>query len=78
MSLAQQSEPTTTPRENLPEPARIFATSDPLVLAPVASKTDDSRREPADPNRGRPVRGPLPGHRGAQRDLWIRDQHLAR
>ena len=44
MSLAQQSEPTTTPLESLPNPARVFATSDPQVLAPVASKSDDPRR----------------------------------
>jgi len=46
MSLAQQSAPTTTPLSSLPEPARIFATSDPRVLAPVASRSDDSRRDP--------------------------------
>ncbi|MBA3358410.1 MAG: metallophosphoesterase [Thermoleophilaceae bacterium] len=44
MSLAQQSAPTTTPLESLPNPARVFATSDPQVLAPVASRTDDPRR----------------------------------
>jgi len=44
MSLAQQSAPTTTPLESLPNPARVFATSDPQVMAPVASKTDDPRR----------------------------------
>lgn len=44
MSLAQQSTPTTTPLESLPNPARVFATSDPQVLAPVASKSDDPRR----------------------------------
>ncbi len=46
MSLAQQAEPTTTPLASLPTPARIFTSADPLVLAPVASKTDDSRRNP--------------------------------
>jgi hypothetical protein len=44
-SLAQQSEPTTTPLESLPTPAHIFSTSDPLVLAPVTGKRDDSRRD---------------------------------
>ena len=44
MSLAQQTEPTTTPLDSLPVPARIFTTMDPLVLAPVASKGDDPRR----------------------------------
>lgn len=31
----------------LPNPARIWTTADPLVLAPVASSTDDPRRDPA-------------------------------
>ena len=44
-SLAQQSVPTTTPRENLPTPARIFTTSDPQVIAPLAAKGDDPRRD---------------------------------
>jgi len=44
MSLAQQSTPTTTPLESLNNPARVFATSDPQVLAPVASTSDDPRR----------------------------------
>lgn len=43
-SLAQQSEPTTTPRESLPTPARIFTSSNPQVIAPVAAKGDDPRR----------------------------------
>ncbi len=46
ISLAQQAEPTTTPLESLPAPARMFATSDPLVIAPVASDSDDPRRNP--------------------------------
>jgi len=44
MSLAQQSAPTTTPKDSLPNPARVFATSNPQVLAPVASTSDDPRR----------------------------------
>lgn len=44
-SLAQQSVPTTTPRENLPIPARMFTSSDPQVMAPVAGKGDDPRRD---------------------------------
>ena len=43
-SLAQQSDPTTTPKENLPVPARIFTSSDPQVLAPVPGKREDRRR----------------------------------
>lgn len=45
MAMAQRSAPTTTPTESLPVPARIFATSDPLVLAPVASSSEDPRRD---------------------------------
>ncbi len=43
-SLAQQSEPTTTPRESLPTPARIFTSSNAQVLAPLAARGDDPRR----------------------------------
>ena len=46
VSLAQQSEPTATPRESLPTPARIWTSSNPNVLAPVASEDDDPRRDP--------------------------------
>jgi len=44
ISLAQQSEPTSTPVESLPNPARIWTSSNPAVLRPVASDTDDPRR----------------------------------
>ena len=47
LALAQRSEPDDTPKDSLPNPARIFASGDPLVLAPVASETDDPRRDPA-------------------------------
>jgi Calcineurin-like phosphoesterase len=46
ISLAQQSEPTSTPVGALPNPARIWTTSNPKVLKPVASETDDARRNP--------------------------------
>jgi hypothetical protein len=45
VSLAQQSEPTSTKKENLPTPARIWTTSNPEVLAPVPSEDDDRRRD---------------------------------
>jgi hypothetical protein len=45
VASAQHSVPTSTPRESLPNPARIFTSGNPLVLAPVASKTDDARRD---------------------------------
>lgn len=44
ISTAQQSEPTSTPVEALPNPARIWTTSNPQVLKPVASQDDDPRR----------------------------------
>ncbi len=43
-----------------PVPARMFATSDPQVVAPVASATDDPRRDPAAPDRGRRLPRALP------------------
>jgi hypothetical protein len=44
VSAAQQSEPTSTPVSSLPNPARIWTTGKPKVLKPVASPSDDSRR----------------------------------
>ena len=46
IALAQRSEPSSTPREDLPNPSRIWTTSNPQVLAPVASTTEDPRRDP--------------------------------
>ena len=45
VALAQQSEPTSTPRESLPNPARIWTSANPFVLAPVASNSEDPRRD---------------------------------
>jgi hypothetical protein len=47
LAMAQRSEPDDTPKESLPNPARIFTSGDPLVLSAVASETDDPRRDPA-------------------------------
>ena len=47
ISLAQQSTPTSTPKEALPIPARVFTSGNPLVLAPVAGEADDPRRDAA-------------------------------
>ena len=44
VALAQEEVPTSTPKESLPNPARIWTSSKPLVLAPLASETDDPRR----------------------------------
>jgi Calcineurin-like phosphoesterase len=77
VSTAQQSEPTSTPVESLPNPARIWTSSDPLVLRPVASETDDPRRNPRTQTADGTFRGACPGrshltitsgfeHRGAR------------
>jgi hypothetical protein len=47
MAVAQRSEPTSTPRDSLPNPARIWTSSNPNVLEPSPSDTDDPRRDPA-------------------------------
>jgi hypothetical protein len=44
IAIAQQSIPTSTPKSSLPNPARIWTSSDRFVLAPLASSTDDPRR----------------------------------
>ena len=61
VSMAQQGSPTTTPLDSLPVPARIFATSDPQVMAPVASRTDDPRRDPARQTEDGAFRARCPG-----------------
>lgn len=45
VAVAQRSEPTSTPKAALPNPARIFTSHNPRVLAPVASDSDDPRRD---------------------------------
>ena len=47
VALAQQSEPTSTPKDDLPIPARIWTSSNPNVLKPIPSADDDPRRDPA-------------------------------
>ncbi len=44
VSAAQQSEPTSTPVESLPNPSRVWTSSNPGILKPIASRTDDPRR----------------------------------
>jgi len=61
VALAQQSEPTATPREDLPNPARIFTSGDGRVLAPVASDSDDPRRDPATQTADGRFEGACPG-----------------
>ena len=47
VALAQQSEPTTTPKAALPTPARIWTTDNARVLEPARAKDDDPRRNAA-------------------------------
>jgi Calcineurin-like phosphoesterase len=47
LAVAGDGIPDATPRDALPNPARIFTSSDPLVLVPVASDSDDPRRDEA-------------------------------
>jgi hypothetical protein len=61
VAAAQQSEPTSTPKAALPNPARIFTTENPLVLAPVASDSDDPRRDPASQTTDGRFRAACPG-----------------
>jgi len=61
VSFAQQSEPTTTPKSALPNPARIWTSDNPNVLAPVASETDDPRRDAASQTEDGAFRGVCPG-----------------
>ena len=61
VSMAQQSSPTTTPRSSLPVPARMFATSNPQVVAPVASAADDPRRDTARQTEDGGFRARCPG-----------------
>ena len=47
VAVAQRSEPTSTPKKNLPVPARIWTSGNPNVLEPVPSADDDPRRDRA-------------------------------
>jgi len=47
--------------ENLPEPARIWTSTNPLVLAPIASEDDDPRRERASQTQSGRFRAKCPG-----------------
>lgn len=45
VAVAQQDIPTATGKSALPTPARMWTSSDPLVLQPVAAPSDDDRRD---------------------------------
>jgi hypothetical protein len=61
VAVAQRGEPTSTPKENLPTPARIWTTSNPNVFAPVASDDDDPRRDRATQTDSGLFRATCPG-----------------
>jgi Calcineurin-like phosphoesterase len=58
---AQRSEPTSTPKDALPNPARIWTSSHPLVLEPVASASEDPRRDPRTQTHDGTFRAHCPG-----------------
>jgi hypothetical protein len=62
VAVAQRSEPTTTPKANLPTPARIWTTSNEDVFKPVASKSDDPRRKRATQTDSGRFAAICPGH----------------
>ena len=45
VAVAQQDVPTSTPKSSLPNPARIWTSSDRFVLKPVRSASEDPRRD---------------------------------
>jgi len=61
VAAAQHGEPTSTPKEALPNPARIWTSSRPLVLEPVASNTEDPRRDPRTQTQDGEFRARCPG-----------------
>ena len=58
VALAQQSEPTSTPKESLPNPARIWTSSNPFVLAPERFEQRRPSPRPQHPDPGRHASGP--------------------
>ncbi|MEK6276734.1 MAG: metallophosphoesterase [Actinomycetota bacterium] len=61
VALAEQSIPTDTPKSSLPNPARIWTSSDRFALAPVSSSTDDPRRNRKIQTQDGAFRGKCPG-----------------
>ncbi|MGI8513298.1 MAG: metallophosphoesterase family protein [Solirubrobacteraceae bacterium] len=53
---------TTTPLAALPNPARIWTSDNPRVLAPLASATEDPRRDPSSQTQDGAFFGSCPGH----------------
>lgn len=61
IAIAQRTEPTSTPRDSLPNPARIWTSSNPYVLAPSPSGTEDPRRDPVTQTHDGKFRARCPG-----------------
>jgi hypothetical protein len=61
IAIAQHSEPTSTPKESLPNPARIWTSSNPYVMAPAPSTTEDPRRNPVTQTHDGKFRARCPG-----------------
>jgi hypothetical protein len=62
VALAQRSEPTSTPKDALPNPARIWTTANRFVLAPVPSASEDRRRDPGTQTHDGAFRARCPGN----------------
>jgi hypothetical protein len=61
LAAAQQSAPTATPADALPNPARIWTSADPRVLAPAASDSEDPLRDPRSQTSDGAFEGRCPG-----------------
>ena len=61
LAVAQRSEPTSTPKDALPNPARIWTSSNPYVLSPSPSGTEDPRRDPLTQTHDGKFRARCPG-----------------
>ena len=61
VAIAQQSEPTSTPKDDLPIPARIWTSDNPNVLRPIASAGRRPAPRPGDPDGLGCLRSRVPG-----------------
>jgi hypothetical protein len=62
VSVAQRSEPSSTPKGSLPNPARIWTTANRFVLAPAPSRSEDPRRNPRTQTHDGAFRARCPGN----------------
>ena len=76
-AVAQQEVPTTTPRESLPTPARIWTSDNARVLAPAPMQDDDPRRDEATQTIGGVFVARCPGTtRVSVTSGWERTTHV--